>query len=241
MPKHIIYVMGGASGVGKSTVCMGLLAQLLDYGFAPEQLAYIKPVTQCVAPQAVVGFCQQNHIACQDIGSLVFKKGFSKAFIAGKTKTTAGLMSDVQAAILAIGRDKDVLIIDGVGDPAVGSVVGISNVDVALTLPCRVLFVGKVGIGAALDNTVLCVSYMRYRGLSNLGIIYNKLPAAHYQDIKQAITKRLPDIVPEINLLGFLSADDLLESYLENDNRGNIAAWFSRDVRVLDWLDLKSL
>ena len=101
------------------------------------------------------------------------------------------------ASILSIGKDKEVVIIDGVGDPSVGSVVGVSNVDVALSLPCHVIFVGKPGIGAALDNTVLCVSFMQHKGLTHIGIIYNKIPLSAFAEIKKYVTKRLPELLPE--------------------------------------------
>ena len=85
MTTKYIYVMGSESGVGKSTVCLGILAQLLASGFATDQLAYIKPVTQCPEKQPVALFCEQQHIAYQDWNSLVFSKGFTKNFIDGFT------------------------------------------------------------------------------------------------------------------------------------------------------------
>jgi len=208
--------MGSESGAGKSTVCLGILAQLLASGFTPSQLAYIKPVTQCIAKQTVALFCEQTKIPYLDISNLVFRKGFSRDFIDGLTKPSDELKADVMASILGIGKDKEVVIIDGVGDPSVGSVVGVSNVDVALLLPCHILFVGKSGIGAALDNTVLCVSFMQLKGLTNIGIIYNKIPLAAIAEIKKYVTKRLPDLLPKVTLLGFIGNDQIDETYLKN-------------------------
>ena len=217
MTTKYIYVMGSESGAGKSTVCLGILAQLLVSGFTPNQLAYIKPVTQCIAKQTVALFCEQTKIPCIDIGNLVFRKGFSRDFIDGLTKHSDELMADVLASILSIGKDKEVVIIDGVGDPSVGSVVGVSNVDVALSLPCSVIFVGKPGIGAAIDNTVLCVSFMQHKGLTNIGIIYNKIPLSAFAEIKKYVTKRLPELLPEITLLGFIGKEQIVETHLKNN------------------------
>ena len=235
--------MGAESGAGKSTVCLGILAQLLESGLAPEQLAYIKPVTQCVVKQTVALFCEQTKIPFLDIGNLVFRKGFSRDFIDGLTKPSDELKTDVMASILGIGQDKEVVIIDGVGDPSVGSVVGVSNVDVALSLTCSVIFVGKPGIGAALDNTVLCVSFMQQKGLTNIGIIYNKIPLAAIAEIKKYVTKRLPELLSEVTLLGFIGNDQLVETPLKNNSSEEIAQWFSsyidRKTLLCDWLDLK--
>src|SRR5512136_1569399 len=98
MTTKYIYVMGSESGAGKSTVCLGILAQLLESGLTPDQLAYIKPVTQCVAKQTVALFCEQTKIPCIDIGSLVFKKGFSRDFIDGLTKHSGELRAEVVAS-----------------------------------------------------------------------------------------------------------------------------------------------
>jgi dethiobiotin synthetase len=239
-----LYVMGAESGAGKSTVCLGILAQLLVSGYAFNQLAYIKPVTQCIAKQTVALFCEQIKIPCIDIiGPLVFKKGFSRNFIDGLTRHSDELRADVLASILSIGKDKEVVIIDGVGDPSVGSVVGVSNVDVALSLPCSVIFVGKPGIGAALDNTVLCVSFMQNKGLTNIGIIYNKIPLSAFADMKKYVTKRLPELLPEITLLGFIGKDQVVETYLKDNFSEDIAQWFSsyidRKTLFCDWLGLR--
>lgn len=202
-PKYI-YVMGSESGVGKSTVCLGILAQLLASGFTADQLAYIKPVTQCLEKQPVALFCEQQHIAYQDWNSLVFSKGFTKNFIDGFTQTSDVLLADVVKAIITLGNEKAVVIIDGIGDPSVGSVVGVSNVAISRELACSVIFVGKSGIGRALDNSVLCVSFMQCQGLEDIGIIYNKIPPDLIFEIKNYVTKRLPELLPSVTLLGFM-------------------------------------
>ena len=243
MTTKYLYVMGSESGAGKSTVCLGILAQLLASGYASNQLAYIKPVTQCIAKQTVALFCEQTKIPCLDIGHLVFKKGFSRDFIDGLTMRSDALMADVLASILSIGKDKAVVIIDGVGDPSVGSVVGVSNVDVALSFPCSVIFVGKPGIGAALDNAVLCVTFMQNKGLTNIGIIYNKIPLAAIAEIKKYVAKRLPELLPEVTLLGFIGKEQIIETYLKDNSSEEIAQWFSSyiDQKTLlrNWLGLK--
>ena len=242
MTTKYIYVMGSESGIGKSTVCLGILAQLLASGLAPSRLAYIKPVTQCIAKQTVTLFCEQTKTPYLDIGALVFSKGFSRDFIDGLTKNSDELMADVLDSILSLGRNKDVVIIDGIGDPSVGSIVGVSNVDVALSLPCRVIFVGRPGIGAALDNTALCVAFMQYKGLTNISVIYNKIPLTAFSDIKKYVTKRLPELLPEVTLLGFIGNDTFVETCLKDNSSAAIAQWFSSyldEKTLFDWLGLR--
>ncbi|MGZ8225582.1 MAG: AAA family ATPase [Methylococcaceae bacterium] len=233
MATHYLFVMGAESGVGKSTVCEGILALLLAEGYAPEQLAYIKPVTQCIAKQPVAAFCEQANITYRDIGSLVFQKGFSRDFIDGLTPNSSELLDEALTTILAVGKDKKMVIIDGVGDPSAGSVVGVSNVNIALSLPCKVIFVGKPGIGAAIDNTVLCVSFMQAKGLKDIGIIYNNISLETLSDMTSYVTKRLPECLSDITLLGFVPRQPQL-------HQGSVGQWFAAwlDVNVLfNWLD----
>jgi dethiobiotin synthetase len=230
MDTKYLYVMGAESGVGKSTVCLGILAQLLVSGFTADQLAYIKPVTQCIAKQSVALFCEQKHIPYRDMGSLVFNKGFSKDFISGLTPGSDELLAEVLAAIADIGKGKAVVIIDGVGDPSVGSVVGVSNVDVAVALACYVIFVGKPGIGAAIDNTVLCISFMQQKGIADIGIIYNKIPLVAMTEIKKQVTKRLLELLPEVTLLGFIGN----ECDSVNMAQG-FDAFIDRKTLLFDW------
>lgn len=38
----------------QKSVCLGLMGSLLRVGFEPQDLAYIKPATQCESPQVIV-------------------------------------------------------------------------------------------------------------------------------------------------------------------------------------------
>ena len=193
--------MGSASGVGKSTLCEGLLSQLLWNGYQPDQLAYIKPMTQCTDKQAVTVFCERKHIAHRSIGSLIFKNGFTKDFIDGSTKSSAMLLEDILAAISQVSDGKDVVIVDGIGSPSSGSVIGVSNVDLALSLAAPVLFVGRPGIGAAIDDTILAVSFMQQQGVQNIALIYNKISPSELVSIKHYVSKRLAELLPNVALL----------------------------------------
>ena len=217
--------MGSASGAGKTTLCEGLLSQLLQAGYRPEQLAYIKPMTQCTDKQAVTVFCEREHIAHQSIG-LVFEKGFTKAFIAGLTKNSATLLEDILAAISKISEDKDVVIVDGIGTPATGSVIGVSNVAIALALAAPVLFVGKAGIGSAIDDTILAVSFMQQQGIQNIALIYNKIEPSELIRVKQHLSKRLTELLPNVPVLDFIVNHTQLDSQAKQQSAAKISQWF---------------
>ncbi|MDD1606656.1 MAG: AAA family ATPase [Methylococcaceae bacterium] len=242
MNTRYLYIMGTDSGVGKSTVCLGILAQLLAYGYLPQQLAYIKPTTQCVEKQAVAGFCANNNIPFIGIGSLLFRKGFTQDFIDGLTPSSTELLATVLQSILTIGMNKAVVLIDGIGSPSVGSVVGVSNIDIAALLPCRIIFVGKSGIGAAIDDTVLNVSFIQSKHKQNIGLIYNHCPLPDIANTQQYVSKRIVQLLPNITPLGFIARNEEgLESFLQESSE-KIAAWFDGYVNkshlLTDWFAL---
>jgi dethiobiotin synthetase len=227
-----IYMMGAASGAGKSTVCAGLLAWLTVNGYPPGRLAYIKPMTQCVEKQSVSGLCERIGITCRDIGNLVYRKGFTKDFINGRTPGSRALHSRLIDEIIEVANGKEVVVVDGVGGPADGSVIGVSNADVAVALRCPVVFVGKPGIGAAIDNTVLCQSFLKNKGIQNTGIIYNNITRDELEEIKPYVTRRIAELIPDAVLLGFIDHDPEIDDRLQNGELFRIAQWFSRHVNT---------
>jgi len=185
-----IFVAGDKSQVGKSSVCLGLIGTLLTkYNYKPSQLAYIKPATQCEESQLIAKYCEKNNIAHEPIGPIVYYKGFTRAFLNGETDDTKTLLERVKQSVDTIALDKDVVIIDGVGYPAVGSICGTDNVSVALacgytsttsnlksSTPPAVLIVGKRGVGDAIDSYNLNATYFRAKNVQVIGAIFNRLP-----------------------------------------------------------------
>ena len=222
--------MGSSSNVGKSTLCEGLLSQLLFDGYQPEQLAYIKPMTQCIEKQAVTMFCENKHIAHQSIGSLVFTKGFTKDFIDGLIKTSENLLKDILAEISQISKNKEIVIIDGIGSPGTGSVVGVSNVDIACSLAAPVVFIGKPGIGSAIDDTILAVGFMQQRGIKNIALIYNKIELSELVSVKHYVSKRLAELLPNVPVLEFIANHTQLDNRTKQQSAAKICQWFNSQI-----------
>jgi len=221
------YIMGASSNIGKSTLCEALLSQLLVDGYQPAQLAYIKPMTQCVEKQAVTVFCENKQISHQSIGSLIFNSGFTKDFIRGLTKTSESLLEDILVEIADISKNKEIVIIDGIGGPSTGSVVGVSNVDIARSLDAPVLFIGKAGIGSAIDETILAVNFMQQRGIKNIALVYNKIDSSELDNIKYFLNKRLAELLPNIPVLDFIANHTKLDNRTKLQSAVKISQWFN--------------
>jgi len=185
-----IFVAGDRSSVGKSSVCLGILGNLLAKGYQSSCLAYIKPATQCEAPQLVQAYCDKMGIACIPVGPIVYYKGFTRAFLAGETESSEELLALARDAVNDIAKGKKVILIDGVGFPAVGSICGTDNAAVARACssqdgtPPGVLVVSPPGVGNAVDSFNLNASYFLARNVHVIGAIFNKLPLEGFYSLE---------------------------------------------------------
>mmetsp|Transcript_15572 Transcript_15572/g.22957 ORF Transcript_15572/g.22957 Transcript_15572/m.22957 type:complete len:482 (-) Transcript_15572:336-1781(-) len=185
-----IFVAGDRANVGKTSVCLGILGNLLRAGYKASDLAYIKPATQDESPQLLQLYCEKKGIRCEPIGPIVFYRGFTRAFLAGQTESSTEMLEQVSLAVDTISRGKRVVIIDGVGYPAVGSICGVDNAAVAAASaysaerPLGVLLVGPSGVGHAVDSFNLNANYFESRGIPVLGAIFNKLSIDGYYSLE---------------------------------------------------------
>jgi len=230
---HRLLVAGDRSHAGKSTVSLGLLSALLE-AYMPSELAYIKPATQCVSSTLTARFCEERGIACEHIGPVVFYRGFTRAFLDEQARASEqGAHKSVDAvplplakcvaAVARISEGKRLTVIDGVGYPAVGSIVGCSSADVAVACRAPVLIVGKSGIGDAVDSFNLCARYFEAQRVPVLGAIFNKVPASgfyglakcrHYLRLYMATSR------PRQRVYGLLPQHAALESMAAEEGCG---------------------
>lgn len=196
-----IFVAGDRSSVGKSSVCLGLLGNLVaKFGYDPSSLAYIKPATQCEAPQLVQKYCDSVGIECVPVGPLVYYKGFTRAFLAGETaQTSEDLLKECGESVDKIARGKKVVLVDGVGFPSVGSICGTDNASVSKAcgyphssgarIPMGVVVVGGSGVGAAVDSFNLNATYFEMKKVPVMGAIFNKLSTEGFYSLENCRTQ----------------------------------------------------
>ena len=184
-----IFVAGDRMSVGKTSVCLGLLGTLVNkFNYKSHEVAYIKPATQNENPQLVQRYCESLGIECVSVGPIVYYRGFTRAFLAGDTESTEELLSKVEIEVDRVAKGKRVVLVDGVGFPAVGSICGTDNASVArasgyppttarggVRLPMGVILIGGPGVGSAVDAFNLNATYFEKQNVPVLGAIYNKL------------------------------------------------------------------
>jgi len=221
---HKVLVAGDRSHSGKSTVSLGLLISLLEIGYPASELAYIKPATQCVSSTLTARFCESVGIASEHIGPLVFYRGFTREYLDGESGEQAEsdrrLVRRCARAVEKIAKGKSITVIDGVGYPSVGAVVGCSSADLAVACAAPVLLVGKPGVGDAIDSFQLCARYFEAQRVPVLGAVFNKVPLNGYYGLEQCSRyvrkymtatrprQRVYGLLPKTEKLGTLAGEE---------------------------------
>jgi len=184
--------------------------------YKPEDLAYIKPATQGTQQTLTARYCKSKNIASEHVGPLVFYKGFTRKFLDGKTEDTATILNNIKVAVDNIAQDKKVTIIDGVGHPGVGSIVGASNADVAKACNASVLIVGKEGVGACVDTFNLNAAIFELKAVPVLGLLVNRVSDnKKFLEKMQQVYVYFEKFRPDMKVYGMLKENDAFALNLE--------------------------
>jgi dethiobiotin synthetase len=219
-----IFLSGDRSQVGKSTCCLGLVGSLLRLGYRADEISYIKPATQCEQPQLIAKFCRHYGIKCCDIGPIVFYSGFTREFLKGNTETSDELLHKARAKVEEIGRGKKIVVVDGVGYPAVGSICGVSNAAVAKAVKSPVVLVGKKGVGDAVDSFNLNACFFESQSVPVIGAIFNRLPLDGFYSLekcRESVMQYFEQYQPDKRVYGFIP--ELPEPVARDGEDGDVA------------------
>jgi dethiobiotin synthetase len=241
-----IFVAGDRANVGKTSTCLGLLGSLISMGYDASDLAYIKPATQDESPQLLETFCERTGVACVALGPIVYYKGFTRAFLAGETETPQELLEKVRAAVNEVAAGRRVVLIDGVGFPAVGSICGTDNAAVAKASGYTeenapgVLIIGPAGVGNAVDSFNLNASYFESRNVPVMGAIFNKLPLDGYyslQNCRKQVSSYFQQYRKNVKAFGFIPVSPELTDEHALDHLSEFFRKFSASVDVYGILE----
>jgi BioD-like phosphotransacetylase family protein len=209
-----IYLAATGQNRGKTTLSLGLLAALMDRGLAT---GFIKPVGQRTAllegvPADEDAILVKHVFGLPDppssISPVHIPRGFTKAFINGEVVEDLG--ARIRAGYAAVSVGRDFLLVEGTGHAGVGSVIGLSNVDVAGMLGARALIVSEAGVGRPIDEIVLNRALFARHGVDVVGAIVNKVDLEEHPSLRGILERGLQR--HGIELLGILPYRPLLSS-----------------------------
>lgn len=209
-----IYVAATSQHVGKTTSTLGLVAALQESGV---RVGYCKPVGQ--------EFLDLGDLRV-DKDALLFSKvmGFDlqadlhSPVILGRGATTSYLdhphSFDYRQQILAASKvlevQNEIVIYEGTGHPGVGSVVDLSNAEVAKLVGAEVIIIVEGGIGNTIDRLCLCLPKFRELNVPVRGVVVNKTRPEKLEKVKYYVGRKLEEM--NLPLLGVMPYDKSLSN-----------------------------
>ena len=207
-----LYIAATSQHVGKTTSTLGLVSACLN---KEMQIGYCKPVGQKAldiknlrVDKDAVLFSEMIHFELNpDLHSPV---------ILGKGATTNYLDNPaiydyerrLTHATKSLNDLYELTIFEGTGHPGVGSVVNLSNADVAKRVNAGVVMVVEGGIGNTIDLLALNFSLFRAQNVPIIGVIVNKVLPDKMERVRHYVGAWLK--TQNIPLLGILPYDKSL-------------------------------
>lgn len=181
-----IFVAATKQHVGKTTVSLALMSGL-SKRFA--KVGFLKPVGQqhvqvedashhsLRVDKDVVLMREHfhlNHLDYRHMSPVIIPSGYTRKYVDGEIDFNEQLQQ-VHAAMEHVHANSDIVLIEGTGHCAVGSIVGLNNAKVASQLGADMVLIANGGLGKAFDelelNRVLCQHY----GVRIAGVVINKV------------------------------------------------------------------
>jgi len=204
-----IYIAATGQHKGKTTCTLGIAAAIKKKGI---NLGYCKPIGQthlmvrgvmtdkdAVLFEDVLGFEVHPEIH----SPVVVASGLTAKYI--EDPTQYDFESKIKAAAKYLENKHELIIYEGTGHAGVGSVIDLSNAQVAKLLDAEVILIIGGGIGRAYDRLNLNLSLFREQGVGVKGVILNKVHIDKLDHVKYHMQKKLKE--EGIPLLGVLPFD----------------------------------
>jgi phosphate acetyltransferase len=214
--KNAIFFAATAQDVGKTTTCLGAMSALKQHF---STVGFLKPVGQhhveveegLAVDKDVVLFREQFvlQIPYPIMSPVIIPAGFTRRYLDGQVDS-GSLRRRVREAFDRLMEISDYTIVEGTGHAGVGSIIGLSNADVAALLGLDVVLITTGGLGAAFDQLALNLALFRAAGVKVRAIILNKVLTNKRQMVLEYMPKALkPWGIP---LAGCIPYCDLLDA-----------------------------
>ena len=207
---HTIYIVATGQHVGKTTLSLGLVSFLREYGL---RVHFSKPVGQQVQKRKEGEFDKDSILlqtvfgldgTLRDMSPVTVPRGFVEHYIFNRD--IEPLKKRITDAYRHLSANCDVLVVEGTGHAGVGSCFDLSNADVAAMLGAKALVVVEGGIGKAIDEVALNVSLFKSRGVEVLGVVVNKVFPDKMKRLKETLGQGLANL--GLRLLGVIPFEE---------------------------------
>ena len=220
-----VFVLGTERNIGKTVTCMGIISKLLspEHGYAIGDIGYLKPVGQqtvkVVNMKGVTLDVDKDAVLLTtllnvertdyaDLSPVVWRGGSTAAFIDEAAAGDPGqcreaLLAKIREAYDHVATGRRIVIVEGTGQPGVGSVAGISNADVINTLramgvPLSVILIAPGGIGNTIDEIFPYLMTLDHVGCKLDGLIINGVIPSKMDKVRSYLETYYTRVFPHL-------------------------------------------
>lgn len=214
MSKNAIFIAATGQNVGKTTLCLGIIAGLQKRF---REIGFIKPVGQqhvSVGPDLnvdkdVVLFKEHFQLTTryEDMSPVILPSGFTKDYLDGKIQETE-IQHKIDRAFQHVYRSNHYTVVEGTGHVGVGSIINMNNAQVAARLGLDMIIIASGGLGAAHDEIALNMAMCQLYGVKIRGVILNRVVDHKREMIKEYFPKALKHW--KIPLIGCIPYNEFL-------------------------------
>lgn len=212
MKYKSIYVAATSQHVGKTTSTLGLVATFMEMGL---KVGYCKPVGQKSLTYHNIEV-DKDAVLFSDLMQFQLHAAIHSPVILGKGATAAYIDNPSQFSYPEkisfasdyLEKENELVIYEGTGHPGVGSIVNLSNADVAKMTNAGVIMVVEGGIGSTIDMLALCIAKFKLDHVPIIGVIINKVKPDKLEKVSHYVGKYLEQ--QNLPLLGVLPYDKSL-------------------------------
>jgi len=212
MKAKSIYVAATNQHVGKTTSTLGLVSVIKKSGV---NIGYCKPVGQRFLDLKNIRV-DKDTLLFADLLGFELNPDHHSPVILGHGATTTYLddpeafdfEADIKYAANYLATQHDFVIFEGTGHPGVGSIVNLSNADVARLVDAAVIMIVEGGIGSTIDRLNVSLAMFREKQVPVIGIIINKVIPEKLEKVSYYVGKKLNQM--GLPLLGVMPYDETL-------------------------------
>ncbi len=217
-----LYVSATQQHDGKTTMSLGLHRLFEKMG---KRVHFIKPVGQryiehdgCKVDEDAYLFQElfDHDVSLAAMSPVTVPRGFTQEYIFDPKPEI--LYAGIDAAMIEVGRDVDLMLIEGTGHAGVGSVFDCSNAAVARHVGAKTVIISGGGIGRCIDEVALNQALFEREGVDVIGVIINKVLPNKYEKIDRVVRQGLANqgleclgVVPYCAALTYPTMEQLVD------------------------------
>lgn len=183
-----MYVAATRQNDGKTTCCLGLYAALSTKF---KKIGYTKPVGQRFVEvegkkvdedSVLVSNTYGVNLPIEAMSPIAVDRMFTREYL--DKGNLPAMKATIESAFNRVAWEHDFVLIEGTGHAGVGSVLDLSNAQVAKLLGSQVIIVAMGGVGRPVDEVSLNLALFEKHGVKVAGVVLNKVLPSKMEELR---------------------------------------------------------